>query len=77
MTRLPLTNARRLGKLLVDLGFEHVRTKGSHAIYKHPDGTRTIVPYHGGKDLPRPLIAEILRQVGLSNEEYARMLREQ
>lgn len=77
MTRLPLTNARRLEKLLVGLGFEHLRTKGSHAIYKHADGRRTIVPFHGGKDLPRPLIAEILRQIGLSNEEYARLLREQ
>jgi predicted RNA binding protein YcfA (HicA-like mRNA interferase family) len=59
---------------VTELGFEHQRTRGSHAIYKHPDGRRTIVPRHGGKDLPRPLIAEILRQIGLSHEEYARRL---
>ena len=76
MTRLPLSNARRFGKLLADLGFKHVRSRGSHAIYKHPDGRRTIVPWHGGKDLPRPLIAEILRQIGLSHEEHARRLGE-
>ena len=74
MTRLPLINARRLGALLTELGFQHLRTRGSHAIYKHPDGRRTIVPWHGGRDLPRPLIAEILRQIGLSHDEYAQRI---
>lgn len=76
MTRLPLINARRLEKLLTKLGFELVRTKGSHRIYQHPDGRRTMFPHHGGKDLPRPLLVAILRQVGLSREQYIELLED-
>ena len=75
MTKLPLINARRLQKLLVHLGFELVKTKGSHYIFRHPDGRRTMFPFHGGKDLPRPLLIAILRQVGLSRNEYMELLR--
>jgi len=76
MTKLPLINARRLEKLLTKLGFELVRTKGSHYVYQHRDGRRTMFPFHGGKDLPRPLLVAILKQIGLSREQYLELLRE-
>jgi predicted RNA binding protein YcfA (HicA-like mRNA interferase family) len=76
MTNLPRINARRLEKLLTKLGFELVRTKGSHYVYQHPDGRRTMFPYHGGKDLPRPLLVATLKQVGLSREQYIEHLED-
>jgi predicted RNA binding protein YcfA (HicA-like mRNA interferase family) len=27
------------------LGFAYVRTKGSHAVYRHPDGRAVVIPY--------------------------------
>ena len=38
--------------------------------YRHPDGRTTSVPHHPGRDLARPLIKEILREIELNVEEY-------
>jgi predicted RNA binding protein YcfA (HicA-like mRNA interferase family) len=51
------------------LGFEVVRQKGSHVFYRHPDGRTTTVPNHPGRDLARPLVREILREIELTPEE--------
>lgn len=53
MSRLPLVDFRRMEKLLLRLGFERVRQKGSHVFYRHSDGRTTTLPtilvkiYHG------------------------------
>ncbi|NMG83497.1 MAG: addiction module toxin, HicA family [Methanosarcinales archaeon] len=62
-------------KLLLKLGFERVRQKGSHVFYRHSDGRTTSVPHHPGRDLARPLIKEILREIELSVEEYDEYLK--
>lgn len=62
-------------KLLFKLGFERVRQKGSHVFYRHPDGRTTSVPHHRGRDLARPLIKEILREIELNSDEYEEYLR--
>jgi predicted RNA binding protein YcfA (HicA-like mRNA interferase family) len=62
-------------KLLFKLGFEKVRQKGSHVFYRHPDGRTTSVPHHPGRDLARPLIKEILREIELSSDEYEEYLK--
>ena len=56
MTRLPILNAKTIKKVLVKLGFEPVRQKGSHVFYRHPDGRTTTVPFHAGRDIARPLL---------------------
>ena len=70
MSRLPIVDARTMEKLLFQLGFERVRQKGSHAFYRHPDGRTTTVPHHPGRDLARPLIREILREIEISPQEF-------
>ncbi len=55
MTRLPVLNAKSLEKILLNLGFERTRQKGSHVFYRHPDGRMTTIPHHRGRDLARPL----------------------
>ena len=70
MTKLPLIDAERMEKLLLILGFNKVRQKGSHAFYRHPDGKTTTIPHHHGRILARPLIREILREVQVSVDEY-------
>lgn len=75
MSRLQIIDARKMEKLLLTLGFERVRQKGSHVFYRHPDGRTTSVPLHPGRDLARPLIKEILREIGLSVEEYNEYLK--
>ncbi len=75
MTRLQIIDARKMEKLLFKLGFERVRQKGSHVFYRHPDGRTTSVPHHPGRDLARPLIKEILREIELGVEEYNEYLK--
>jgi predicted RNA binding protein YcfA (HicA-like mRNA interferase family) len=75
LSRLRIIDARKMEKLLFNLGFESVRQKGSHVFYRHPDGRTTSVPHHRGRDLARPLIKEILREIELSSDEYEEYLR--
>jgi predicted RNA binding protein YcfA (HicA-like mRNA interferase family) len=70
MSRLALTDASTLEKILFKMGFIFVRQKGSHRFYRHPDGRYTTIPHHGKMDLGRPLIKEILKQIHLTTDEY-------
>ncbi|MDQ7839654.1 MAG: type II toxin-antitoxin system HicA family toxin [bacterium] len=76
MTRLPIVNARKMERVLLRLGFDAVRQKGGHVFYRHPNGRTTTIPHHPGRDLARPLIREILREVDLSPEDFERLLHE-
>ncbi len=76
MSKLPIVDARTMDRILRAFGFTPVRQKGSHAFYRHPDGRTTTVPHHSGRDLARPLIREILREIEVSAEEFERRLRD-
>ena len=74
MTRLPIVDFKTMEKVLLYLGFQVVRQKGSHVFYRHPDGRTTTVPNHPGRDLARPSVREILREIELSPEELTEIL---
>jgi len=61
-------------RLLLRLGFVAVRQRGSHVFYRHPDGRSTTLPHHPARDLARPLIREVLREIDLSPEEFRALL---
>ncbi len=70
MSRLPVVDFRTMDRLLLYLGFAPVRQKGSHVFYRHPDGRTTTLPNHPGRDLARPLVREILREIELTPEQF-------
>lgn len=72
MSRLTPIRPERMVRILEHLGFKLIRQRGSHAFYRHPDGRATVVPMHRG-DLPRGTIREILKDVGISVEEYEKL----
>jgi predicted RNA binding protein YcfA (HicA-like mRNA interferase family) len=74
MSRLVLVSASKMERILMNLGFERIRQKGSHVIYRHTDGRTTTIPFHSNRDLPRPLIREILREINISIDEYTKLL---
>jgi len=74
MTRLPITDARVMERVLLDLGFVKTRQRGSHAFYRHTDGRTTTLPHHPGRDLSRPLIRAILKEIDVSPEAFQRLL---
>lgn len=71
---LPTVTGREVVKALMSVGFEQVSTRGSHLKLAHPDGRRTVVPMHGGRDIPRGTLTSILRQAGLTAAEFAGLL---
>jgi len=75
MSRLVLITAAELEKMLFDLGFIKIRQKGSHAFYRHSDGRTTTIPFHSGKDLPRPLLRAILREINVGIDEYNDLIK--
>jgi len=74
LTKLPLANAEKLEKILLQNGFKKIRQKGSHAFYKHADGRTTTLPFHKGRVISRPLLREILREIKIGVEEFNRLL---
>lgn len=72
--RLPILKARDVTRILRKLGFYKVRQKGAHICFKHSDGRFTLVPSHGGEDIGRGLLRQILREIKLSSEEFSKYL---
>jgi predicted RNA binding protein YcfA (HicA-like mRNA interferase family) len=46
MPKLPQIKPKGIGKVLTKLGFVSRSGKGSHVVFKHQDGRRTVVPGH-------------------------------
>ena len=72
MVELIIESATAIIKRLEKLGFRLHRQKGSHAQYvAKRDGRHYLVtvPVHRG-DLHTPVIASIIRQSGLSRDEF-------
>ena len=75
MSKLKLVDARTMEKLLLRVGFEKVRQKGSHVFYRHLDGRTTTIPHHKARVLARPLIREILREIEITIDDYNKYLK--
>jgi len=63
---------RDVARVLRAVGFERVRVKGSHALYRDGDGRVVVVPEHG--TIKRGTLASILRQAGLTTAEFLKLL---
>lgn len=74
MSKLTVIDARHFEKLLFALGFKALRQRGSHVFYRHKDGRYTTLPHHKGRNLSRPLIRTILKEIKLTVEEYNKLL---
>jgi predicted RNA binding protein YcfA (HicA-like mRNA interferase family) len=75
VSKLKLINAKTMEKLLLELGFEKIRQKGSHAFYRHEDGRTTTIPHHKARMLARPLIREILREIEITIDDYNNQIK--
>jgi predicted RNA binding protein YcfA (HicA-like mRNA interferase family) len=69
MGSLPVLKPREVAALLVRLGFQEVRQRGSHRQYRHPDGRGTTIPFHSGRDVSPTLLRKIARDIGVTVEE--------
>ncbi len=72
--RLPGVQAKQIIKALEKAGFEFQRQKGGHVSMRNADTERTtVVPVHTG-EFPRWLLKKIIRDAGLSEEEFRELL---
>ncbi|MDP2863024.1 MAG: type II toxin-antitoxin system HicA family toxin [Desulfobacterales bacterium] len=74
MSTFPSVTGVRLIRALIKVGFEVVRTKGSHHFLQHPDGRCTVVPVHRGENIGRGLLAQILRDCEMAREDLKKLL---
>ena len=70
MGSLPVLKPKEVAAILTRLGFIEVRQKGSHKQYRHPDGRGTTLPFHAGSDISPILLRQILKNIGLTPEEF-------
>ena len=76
MTRLPAVTAGQTLRALQRAGLVIVRSTGSHHRVVHPaDASRaTTVAVHAGKTLKRGTLRNIIKQAGLTVEEFTALL---
>ncbi|MDO8126800.1 MAG: type II toxin-antitoxin system HicA family toxin [Candidatus Brocadiales bacterium] len=67
--RLPRVTAKEVERVLVRRGFSYSHAKGSHRSYVKAD-KRVIVPFHPGRIIPPGTLKNILKQAGISVEEF-------
>ena len=62
--------AKEVVRILEHMGFEHVRSHGSHQVSRDAEGRHTIVPVHQGGDMHPALVRQIAKEIGVSFEEF-------
>jgi len=75
MTRAPRgLSARQFIRALEDDGFALQRVRGSHRIYRHTDGRRVVVAYHGLNDsFPIGTLRAMIADAGWQDEDLRRV----
>jgi len=73
MSKLPVISGRTCVKALEKTGFYFKRQEGSHMILRRNDPfAQIVIPDH--KELDRGTLRAIIRQAGLSVQEFVKLL---
>ncbi|HET8956395.1 MAG TPA: type II toxin-antitoxin system HicA family toxin [Solirubrobacterales bacterium] len=74
--KLPAVSGKQVIAALEKDGWYVKRVRGSHHVLRHPDIPDAIpVPVHGNRPIKRGTLSSILRAVGISRDEFAKLLR--
>jgi predicted RNA binding protein YcfA (HicA-like mRNA interferase family) len=60
--RLPRLTSKEAESLLLKNGFELLRVKGSHKVFKRLN-VRMVIPFHRGKILHPKIVAKVIKTV--------------
>jgi predicted RNA binding protein YcfA (HicA-like mRNA interferase family) len=72
--KLPRAKPRKVIRALESLGFRLERQSGSHMIFTHPGGAVISLPFHSDRDLKPGLMRRIIRDAGVSVDEFVRRM---
>ena len=72
---LPVIRPKELIRMLQRAGFYVHHVSGSHYVLKNPSHptVRVTVPFHN-RDLKRGTLQSIVKQTGLTNEEFLKLV---
>ena len=70
MGQVPVLKPSEVIALLVALGFEEVRQRGSHKQFRDAHGRCTTVPFHKGRDISPVLLRQIAKDIGLTVDQF-------
>jgi len=59
LPKLPRLTALQAEKMLFEAGFELIRIRGSHHIYKR-ESNRVVVPHHSGQILHPKIVKQVI-----------------
>lgn len=75
MTPLPTVTGREAVQALLRGGFALSHARGSHHYLRKPGASSlVVVPVHGSRDLPAGTLRSILRQAGLTIDDFKALL---
>ena len=74
LARLPGVQPKDIVRALERAGFQFERQKGSHVTLRNPETKQvTVVPMHGG-EFPRWLLKRIIKEAGLTEDQFRHYL---
>lgn len=73
MPKLSTVTPKKLVKVLISLGFFHRHSVGSHQVFKHLDGRRTVVSMHN-REIRRGTLLAILDDIKVTREQLVELL---
>jgi predicted RNA binding protein YcfA (HicA-like mRNA interferase family) len=74
VSALKLLAYRDLARIAEMAGFHWKRSRGSHSTFQSDDGRTIVIPDHGSEVIVRPLLRKIIRDMGITVDEYNRMV---
>lgn len=75
MSKLPAVTSSDLLRVVKEFGFVPQKQKGSHIHLKRTtDKKRITIPVHKGRDIPKGTLTAILKDAGISTEDFLKSL---
>ena len=75
MSKLPTLTGKELARIVRKFGFVYSHTTGSHMVYRHPDGRKTVIPHHAGEEIGPGLLNKIIKKdLGITRSEFMKYL---
>jgi predicted RNA binding protein YcfA (HicA-like mRNA interferase family) len=72
---VPAVTGKQMAKAATGAGFRLDRQRGSHAVFvRDSDKRRVVIPMHAGKTIKPKTLMGIVRDMGLTLEEFAALL---
>lgn len=76
MAKLPQLTAIELSKIIKKIGFKFIRQEGSHMFFRNDLGRTTVIPNHPGEKIGPGLLLKIIKKdLGLSREDFEKLLK--